>query len=511
MANYWAITVGINHYRSLQPLNFAQQDAQSLCEALVSEAGFLPDHCILMTDTSPEVVGRSTYPSRDNLQHWISFFKQELARPEDWVWVFFSGYGVCLDGQDYLLGIEGNPADVASTGVTMRSLFEQLSTLPTERLLLLLDINHSQGILAGENLGAQTAALAKEFSVPTLLSCRPDEFSHEVMALNQGLFTTALVEGLRSHQCSTLSGLEEFMTARLPELCNHHDRPVQHPVLVVSNPEQVYQVITPVNWAETEPWKPAIPNPFTVEDDFFDTSIMDTAPVAIEAPPASYIQDTPNAIELDSPPDPVYLPPKPVSPPRLDPKPAEMAASNAPDESLWEKVLFGGSALLLVLLLGVLWRQRDNFFGQQTAIPPAVNTSNGAQSASAPVGGVSSKGSKPAAQQNSSSATPKAVAPPANTSQQVLENARSLIKPVNASDANKAILLALKIPSSDPLYNQAQQDIERWSGDILEISQKRAQQKNYKQAIAAAQLVPRESPQIYAEAQKLIKQLQKAR
>lgn len=510
MANYWAITVGINQYRSLQPLSFAQQDAQALCEALVSEAGFLPDHCILMTDTSPEVVSRSTYPSRDNLQHWISFFKQELARPEDWVWVFFSGYGVCLDGQDYLLGIEGNPTDVPSTGVTMRSLFQQLSTLPTDRLLLLLDINRSQGTLAGENLGIETTALAKEFGVPTLLSCRPEEFSHEVMALNQGLFTTALVEGLRSHQCSTLSGLEEFMSARLPELCNHHDRPIQHPVLVVSNPEQVYQVITPVNWAETEPWKPAVPNPFAVEDDFFDTSIIDAAPAATEAPPAPYIKETPTAIERDSQPAPVYSTSKPVSlsnsdlkPSKPISKPIEVTANNAPDESLWEKVLFGGSALLLVLLLGVLWRQRDNFFGQQAATPPAaVNASKAAQPSAA------SNASKPVAQQTPSGATKTTV--PTTGSQQLLENARSLIKPVNASDANKAILLALKVPPTDPLYKQARQDIERWSRDILEISKKRAQQKNYKQAIAAAELVPRETPPIYAEAQKSIAQWQKA-
>ena len=49
MVNHWAIAVGINHYQFLQPLKFAQQDAQALCECLVSEAGFLPNRCILFT------------------------------------------------------------------------------------------------------------------------------------------------------------------------------------------------------------------------------------------------------------------------------------------------------------------------------------------------------------------------------------------------------------------------------------------------------------------------------
>jgi cytoskeletal protein RodZ len=572
MTNYWAIAVGINQYQSLQPLSFAQQDAQSLCEALVSEAGFLPDHCILMTDTSPEVVGRSTYPSRDNLQHWISFFKQELAHPGDWVWVFFSGYGVCSEGQDYLLPIEGNPANVAATGVTVRSLFQQLKALPTDRLLLLLDINRSQGTVAGQTLGTETAALAKEFGIPTLLSCRPEEFSHEEFSLNQGLFTTALVEGLRSHQCSTLSGLEEFLTARLPELCNHHDRPLQHPVLIMSNPEQVYQVITPVNWAETEPWKPAVPNPFVVEDNFFDTSIIDSdlfdtnstdsgsfdadpihsapfanpeatpsradAPLPVSSRPTAsrfgeadpgFGADPNFELEQD---DPLYLPsnsaspqPESVKPKAPDhPVPQEESNREAPSETGWEKVLLGGTALLLVLLLGVLWRQRDSFFGQQTASTtpsaPQVNGSPGVPANNSALNGTSTAQSPKSVPANA----PKASAQPNPggektagsssaplTSQQLLDNARSVIKPIQASDASKAIEIARKIPATDPLYADAQQDIERWSRNILDIAKKRAQQKDYKQAIAAAQLIPKDRPQVYADAQKSIEQWKKLR
>ncbi|MCY7276768.1 MAG: peptidase C14, partial [Phormidesmis sp. CAN_BIN44] len=74
---------------------------------------------------------------------------------------------------------------------------------------------------------------------------------------------------------------------------------------------------------------------------------------------------------------------------------------------------------------------------------------------------------------------------------------------------SKAIERASQIPASDPLYAQAQVDIDRWSRNILEIARRRAADRSYKQAIAAAQLVPKGRAQVSAEAQKAIADWQK--
>jgi Caspase domain len=524
MTNHWAIAVGINQYQSLQPLNFAQQDAQSLCEGLVSEAGFLPEHCILMTDNSPEVVGRSTYPSRDNLQHWIKFFKQDMIHKGDWVWVFFSGYGVCQHGEDYLLPINGDPKNIESSSVSVRSLYEQLRNLPSDRLLVLLDINRAPAATPTEKLGTQIADLAREFKIPTLLSCRPEEYAHESPALGHGLFTSALLEGLHAHQCSTLGNLEDFLTARLPELCDHNNHPIQHPVLLISDPEEVHQTITPVNWEETEEWKEWTPeeepasNPFSLEGDFFDASVMELEPVlADSAPnraevasfePVSFPSDTavvsasPSRLpltaesepilELDAQGDPIYTPSKtalmPLPPdPTVRPTPCK-PDGKAPDQ-FWERLLFGGSAVLLVLLLGVVIRNWTTFAGQQTTANNSAPIAEKPKTTPAPV--------KPTAKPKSS--------------QSLLAEAQSLTRPASASDASKAIRLARKVPQDDPLYGQAQQDIDRWSRNILDIAKQRAQQKQFKQAIFTAQLVPKDRAQTYAEAQKAIAQWKKAK
>lgn len=492
MSNYWAIAVGINHYQFLQPLHFAQSDAQSLCESLVSDAGFLPEHCLLLTDTSPDLLGHSTDPTGENLQYWTKVLQDKL-QPEDGLWCFFSGYGICVDGEDYLLPIDADVAQVKEMGFSSRSLFQMLRSLPTHKLFVLLDFNRSSSV-SNEKVGSQTAALARESGISTMLSCRPEQFSHEAPAYNHGLFTQALLEGLRSHQCSTLATLEDFLKARLPEICDHSDRPVQDPVLVVSDPDQLYQVIMPVNWAETESWVSAESNPFAIEDDLYlntgdvDLSFRDFPQPTIMGATA---EDTLNQ-EIDDRfvLEPVTVEPEPVpdltlpedptpEPTSIVPPPAEPEVQ---DQMFWERLLFGGSAILLVLLLGVLFRNWSAFVGSQQTAKNAPS--------------------------------PEAITSPSPTainSAQVLNEARSFIKPTLASDANKAIVRARQIPPSDPLYAQAQQDIDRWSRNILEIARKRAEQKEFQQAIAAAQLVPKDRPQVYAEAQKAIQQWRKAR
>ena len=528
MTNHWAIAIGINHYQFLQPLKFAQQDAQALCECLVSEAGFLPNRCILFTDTSPSVTGRSTYPSRGNLQGWLDYFGRELVQPGDLVWVFFSGYGVCWKGQDYLLPIEADPVDIANMGVPVRALFDSLKALPTQDIVVLMDINHSQAAFSGEKVGIQIAEIARETRIATVLASKPEQFSHEALELGHGLFTATLLEGLRAHQCSTLADLEEFLKSRLPELCEHNDRPTQDPVIAIASLDQLNLVVTPVNWAEAESWTSlGEPNPFLVEDDLFDLSTdaelpSESLPNPYELP-ADYSQAAPIATLQPMPPEsnpevsvdyadhnnaaPVPQVPKPVSTPSVYSAPEE---TQEQDQKFWERLLFGGSALLLLLLAGVLFRNWSTFWGQQSATNPSpIVTSPAAKVTTAPLqprSAIVPSSTKP----ETAKPTPIASASPAQTkdSQAILNEARGLIKPISASDANKAIERASQVPASDPLYAQAQVDIDRWSRDILDIAKKRAADKSYKPAIAAAQLVPKRS-QAYAETQKAIAVWQK--
>ena len=87
------------------------------------------------------------------------------------------------------------------------------------------------------------------------------------------------------------------------------------------------------------------------------------------------------------------------------------------------------------------------------------------------------------------------------TGEVILNDARRLVEPVPASLFNDAIERARQVPVDDPLYEQAQADIARWSQVMLDLAEGRAAAGNFDGAIAAARLVPADQAETYAQAQ----------
>lgn len=70
-----------------------------------------------------------------------------------------------------------------------------------------------------------------------------------------------------------------------------------------------------------------------------------------------------------------------------------------------------------------------------------------------------------------------------------------------ASAFVEAIAILRQVPSQSPDYAQAQSQIRRWSEIIWEIAQGRAEAGNWRDAVAAAQLVPKDQGALYQQAQ----------
>jgi hypothetical protein len=90
--------------------------------------------------------------------------------------------------------------------------------------------------------------------------------------------------------------------------------------------------------------------------------------------------------------------------------------------------------------------------------------------------------------------------------QDLLNSARGMIQPVPASLFSDAIDQARQVPLGDPYYEQAQQDINRWSQVILDLAEGRATAGLFAEAISAARLVPGDRPELYELAQERIAQ-----
>ncbi|MBW4488486.1 MAG: caspase family protein [Trichocoleus desertorum ATA4-8-CV12] len=602
MVNHWAIAIGINQYQFLQPLRYAQQDAQALRDFLVEEAGFPAEQCLLFTDTSSTRRERATYPTQGTLQAWIDDLCQQFVQPGDLVWCFFSGYGACYQGQDYLMPIDGDPSDISGTGISVRSLLQQFEATAAEIALVILDMNRTQGIQVDEPLSTQTLELARRLKIATILSCEPGEFSHEAANLHHGCFTAALLEGLRLGQCNTLADLDAFLRDRLPELTEHHWQPAQHPVVVVNPPEKRQQGILP-RIMVTSAW-----------DDFSYPAGTDTmAALDSDASRSSYLSPDERSSAG------VGLSTLPVNPGHSNPgntsntsytsnsspykilskltnKPSassgepsksnaqnplgDPAAAEISDSVFWRRFLVWGGLIAVFLFSGVIIRNLSAFTGRDTSIPvvstptqpTGSNQSTNATStvvspaaSSAPVLTATPSSSPNSAPSPAPSSAPSpddsAASPPVpvaasnvpldqllpaaqaalqqqksqealrllnqvpanqqnakyrnlrtqaeqRANQELLEAARVTIRPNQASRFNQAIAQASKIKPGQPLYDQAQQDIQRWSQVILDLAEGRAKQGQFGEAIQTARLVPKNNAAVYGQAQQEIAQWQ---
>lgn len=391
----WAIVVGLDNYQLFQPLSCAQRDAQALHQFLIDEARFPAQQCLLFTDSSPQVWGKPTIPTRVNLLSWIELLAQNCFKPGDSLWFFFSGYGVCSQGKDYLVPLDGDPFAIETTCIPMLQIFTRLqaSLLPGMPLVL-LDISRSQGTFSSENVGNQTVQLAKQFAIPTVLSCQPGQFSREISSLGHGLFTAALLEGLQYHQGATPSTLMRFLGDRLPELGAHYYLPNQQP-LALCPPERLHQPLLQAHFSSQ--WNGSSYNgngtqstgskvestPFSTDSTRVAAQSMVDTPFSTTSSNGTSLSENPNPLPLEvaarmagkepgefsqftNPSEAAIAPTAtqaaqfqaasvhPSQPPlRANPQKSEEDASSS---TLWRPILLWGGLLSLGLIGCVLWR-----------------------------------------------------------------------------------------------------------------------------------------------------------
>ncbi|MBD2089081.1 caspase family protein [Microcoleus sp. FACHB-1515] len=538
-ASGYAVAIGINQYEHFQPLHYAVRDAQAV-QTFLKESQLPIDRAgqsertrvVLLADSSPMVQQGNTYPNRANVEAAIDYIIRQ-AQASDYLWIFFSGYGVEVNGQDYLMPIEGDSVRVEETGIAIAQLFFKLQAAATRNILVLLDINRSQSATTNARIGEQTAAIAAQTGIATILSCQPDQFSHETLALRHGLFTSAVLEGLRYGNCTTIDHLVQFLDSRLVELSEHHWRPRQDAMAIVPAPQR-YQLL----WPRSQPMldatstngKQSVPLSATLENGHADSAGTPepTVPIAI----ATGLPDRPTVPTSTLPPGIVSTAVVPVLPP------AATNGANQDDSHFQRSLLMLGGLLFALLCLGVLFQNRTEFTEAPTPTtnvnPTAAPTTTAVSPTDTPTSPTSTsppaptraatpqpQPTRPVASPTPTVTTPAVTVAPAATSSSDLNAIRAALdrslaaSPTTQISAfNQAIQQARRIPNTDPAYAQAQQDIDRWSALILRVAEQRANQsnggsrqravQNYRSAIDAAKLVPRDRPTLYARAQQLI-------
>ena len=245
MAKNWAIAIGINQYDYLQPLNYAKRDAQLMQEFLGNEAGF--ERIFFFCDDSPDVAGKSTRPTRTNLLRVLrQLFDNPFMGAGDNFWFFFSGHGIRYADRDYLMPCDGDPEDIENTAIAINFVSERLRRCGADNVVLILDACRNEGKKTGEGIGRQTAQEARQQGVISIFSCIPQEYSYEINALQQGAFTTALLEGLGIQgKCATVERLDQYLKFRVPELVRQYKNTRQTPYVIAEPVNKSHLILVP--------------------------------------------------------------------------------------------------------------------------------------------------------------------------------------------------------------------------------------------------------------------------
>ncbi len=189
------LATGVSEYEGSLKLQFAHKDANVLAETLKGKSKLYKETYVdVMTDK--KVTPEKFFAALKSLK--------EKMTARDVAIISFAGHGeLDAKGNFYLLPVNVDPKEIAKTGISGERLREEIAQTPG-RIILLLDACHSGGIKGGKALAAANASdellrgmVSEECGVVVMCSSTGNEYSLESPKWGHGLFTLAVVEGLK--------------------------------------------------------------------------------------------------------------------------------------------------------------------------------------------------------------------------------------------------------------------------------------------------------------------------
>jgi hypothetical protein len=197
------LAITISNYLYFNPVSYGPRgrDAHSLVTKLARGLEVQPTQVFELSDAAPNPPG-----PRPPLKPVVLKAMEDFAatsRAQDRIVLLFTGHAVDIDGEAFLVPLDGEPG-VKETLIPLARIFELLATCKARQKILILDVCRFDPARGSErpSSGAMTeafeAVLAKPpAGVQVWSACSAGEYSYEENGLfNSGLFASALVDGL---------------------------------------------------------------------------------------------------------------------------------------------------------------------------------------------------------------------------------------------------------------------------------------------------------------------------
>jgi hypothetical protein len=229
------VTIGINNYQnpSLQ-LNFAVADAQGLRDffgkkwpALFSKLNTI------------EVYDKQA--TKANIQKLLAELK---AREQDVVIIYLAGHGTSIADEWYFICHDVTHPEredqVQTNGISSTEMARMIMNIPALKKALLIDSCKSGGFLQALSRGVEDrraiAQLARATGTHVIAASTDKQLSSEISQLGHGVFTYALLQGLRGkaenrERIVTVRGLIAYLEGELPGISEKYRNIPQYPVV----------------------------------------------------------------------------------------------------------------------------------------------------------------------------------------------------------------------------------------------------------------------------------------
>ena len=196
-AEKWALIIGVDKFDdpNVGTLKYTVNDADALYQTLTSiPNGFPRENVMLITPTQPDTDHR---PTRNNIIAMLTTWL-DLAETGDIILVYFSGHGLEIEAESYIVPSDTKLSNPALTAIPIEVVKDQMRRSKASKKILILDACHSGEGKATAKMGSiLQRTLDDAEGMVTLASCGLNESSYEMKDKPHGAFTYFLMEALK--------------------------------------------------------------------------------------------------------------------------------------------------------------------------------------------------------------------------------------------------------------------------------------------------------------------------
>jgi hypothetical protein len=240
--NIWSVVVGIDKYASVPRLKYAVKDARAFYNLLTDVNQIPKENVTLLTNEQATLT---------NLRSLLGTRLKQNAGKGDMVIIYFAGHGATErdvtspdgDGlEKYILPYDANPKDLYASALPMREISHILNRIQSERLVFIADACYS-GASGGRTISIEglRSNLSDNFfgrisrgkGRVIITASGANEVSAEDDALEHGVFTYYLIEGLKGRADYDADGLitvdeaYRYVSDAVPRATNQDQHPVK--------------------------------------------------------------------------------------------------------------------------------------------------------------------------------------------------------------------------------------------------------------------------------------------